>query len=134
MTTVIPCVMHHGGVKVLDMNRLNRWKEAHKQGEHFDMILEDGGSNALSPMAKKYYSIRDDYAHLNGYDKKYAHIELKYLFGVWYPYESPPKNRSVRLVEAYGELCWQLSLKEYDNDELAALVDLSQVALTEASV
>lgn len=134
MTVVIACAMNEGNIQPLDQNKLKHWKETHSQGEVFDMILDDGSSSALTPLAKRYFAIRDQYAEVNGYNKQYAHVELKHLFGVTFPYDNPPENRLVRLVDAYGEKEWQLSIKSYTADELRALVSGSEVALSEVSV
>jgi len=134
VTTILSCVIRKGHFRPLNPERVKAWKDAHKEGEVFEMILDDGASSALSPMGRKYYATRDDYAALNGYNKDYAHIELKHLFGVTYPHDAPPQNRLVRLVDAYGELEWQLSVKDYTKEELMALVNGSDKALVEASV
>lgn len=134
VTSIISCVIRKGHFRPLNPERVKAWKDAHTEGEVFQMILDDGTSSALTPMARKYFATRDDYATLNGYTKPYAHTELKHLYGVTFPQDEPPENRLVRLVEAYGEFEWQLSVKEYNKEELMALVSGSDLALLEASV
>ncbi len=134
MTTVIQCVLDGGKIRPLEQNKIAKWKEAHKQGEPFEMVLDDGSSSALSPLALKYFAIRDEYAAANAYAKDYAHTELKKLFGVSYPEDAPPMGRRVRLVEYHGEKVWLLSIADYTREELGPLVDGATVALAEVSV
>ena len=131
MTTVIECVMDNGGLRPLDQDKLREFKEAHKQGEHFEMILSDHTNQALSPMARKFFSVRDKYAKAAGYSKDYAHAELKHLFGVIRPLDGIPVGREGSVVEMYGELEWQLSIRDYDTDELATLLKGADHALME---
>jgi len=133
MTIVIPCVMHKGSIKPLDTSKLDQWKGAHKQGQHFEMVLSDSENQALTPLALKYFSIRDDYAAVNGYDKEHARRELEYLYGMTYPDNAPPTGRTVTRVDYHGYR-WFLSIKEYTPEELGRLVSGSDMALAEASV
>lgn len=134
MTTVVPCVLHKGTIKPLNQDRIAKWKAEHTDGQVFDMILDDGESIAMTPMARKYFAIRDDYAAVNGYSKDYAHVELKHLYGVTYPADAPIPGRLMRLVDAYGEKEWQVSITDYNKEELARLVSGADMALMEASV
>ena len=135
MTSAIPCVMNNGRIVPLDPERLAKWKASHKQGEVFDMILDDGTSAARSPMALKYFAIRDEYMALNGYTKDEAHIELKHLFGVTYNEERPvPEGRRVRKVNYHGMEEWQLSIADYTTEELKPLVSGADKALAEAGI
>lgn len=132
MTTSLNCVMDKGNVKVLDHDKLAQWKKQHKQGEAFQMLLSDETNSALTPMALLYFSIRDDYAALLGYDKEHARRELEYLHGVTYDEDSPPTGRRVTLMDYHGKR-WFLSLREYSTEELYRLVAGSDQALMEAS-
>lgn len=134
MTTVITCVMDNGNIRPVDQDKIAKWKRAHKQGQVFEMILDDGENQALSPLAKKYFAIRDEYAAMNGYSKEHAHVELKAHFGVTSDVDAIPTGRLGRVVEYHGEQQWQCSVKDYDTEELRSLVMRTEQALVEASV
>ena len=133
MTTIIECTMRNGRVVPLDAAKVEKWKTSHKDGEVFDMILDDGSSSALTPLAKRFFATRDEYAQVNGYDTDYATIELKYLWGVRAQPEAIPEGRNGKIVHIYDELWWVLSIRDYTNEELSRLVQGSEMALQEAS-
>ena len=132
MTTVLACVQRGGKIRPLDQDKIKRWKAKHSEGELYDMILDDGESSALSPLARKFHAIRDDYAELNGYTNDEAKVELKHLHGVTAP--EPPVGRTGRMVDYHGVIEWQLSIRDYTSEELGRLVAGSELALHEASV
>lgn len=134
MTVVVECVQRGGRIVPLDQKKLARWKDKHADGQVYDMILDDGESSALSPLARKFHAIRDEYAAVNGYENEHAKVELKYLHGVWTQPDSIPVGRDGRLVEYHGEVLWFLSIREYTTEELQRLVAGSELALDEVSV
>lgn len=134
MTTVVECIMDNGKIRPLDQDKLGKWKEKHKQGQVFDMVLDDHENQAMSPLARKYFAIRDEYAALNGYSKEDAHVELKALFGVTTARDGAPVGRLGRVVNYHGNEMWQLSVKDYSVEELQSLVMRTEKALMEAGV
>lgn len=134
MTTVIECMQNAGRIHPLDTDKLAKWKEKHRDGDVFDMILDDGTSTAISPLAKKFHAIRDEYAAMLGYDKEHAKVELKYLHGVYTGETQAPIGRTGRLVDYHGRVLWFLSIRDYTTEELQALVAGSDLTLQEASI
>lgn len=134
MTVVIQCVMNNGRIQPLQPEKIARFKDRHKQGESFEMILDDGQSSALSPLARKFHALRDEYASVNGYDNEHAKVELKALFGVTAPGDAPPVGRTGCVVEYHGKRVWLLSITDYSPEELERLVMSSQMALHEVTV
>ena len=134
MTSVILCVMDGGRIRPIDQDKLAKWKKAHKQGQAFEMILDDGESSALSAKAKKYFALRDEYADLGNHSIKHAHIELKHLHGFTRPVGLEPEGRLGRKVRYFDEEEWQLSIADYSEDELKRLLRGVQATLDEATV
>lgn len=134
MTVVVQCVLNGERIQPLQPEKIARFKERHKQGESFDLILDDGQSSAASPLARKFHAVRDEYATVNGYDNDHAKVELKALFGVTAPADAPPVGRTGQVVEYHGRLLWQLSITDYSREELERLVASSEMALHEVSV
>lgn len=134
MTVVTQCVQRDGKIVPLEQYKLKKWKKKHSEGQIYDMILDDGESSALSPLAKKFHAVRDEYAAVNGYDNEHAKVELKFLHGVWTQPDSIPVGRDGRLVDYHGEVLWFLSIRDYAPEELERLVAGSELALQEASV
>ena len=134
MTIQLECTIKDDRVIPLDPEKVRKWKDAHKPGEVFDMVLADSTSTALSPLAKRYFATRDEYAAINAYSKEWAHIELKALFGVSLPVDRIPTGRSGRVVDYHGERIWELSIRDYSADELRPLVDGATLAVAEAEV
>ena len=134
MTVVVPCAMRNGRVLPLDRTRLDKWKAKHKEGDVFDMILDDGTSTGSTPMARKFHALRDEYAELNGYSNVHAKVELKFLHGVWCQPDSIPVGRDGRVVEYHGEMLWFLSIRDYTAEELSRLVRGSELVIQEAGL
>jgi hypothetical protein len=134
MTLQLTCTIKDDRVIPLDSEKVRKWKDAHADGEVFDMVLADSTSTALSPLAKRYFATRDEYAAVTGYTNECAHIELKWLHGVWCPPDEMPIGRSGRKVEYHGEEIWQLSIRDYSSDELRRLVDGATLRVAEAGV
>jgi len=132
VTVVVECAQRKGKIVPLDQAKLERWKKRHREGEVYDMILSDYTSSALSPMAKKFHAIRDEYADMLGYDNEHAKIELKALHGVTAPADAPPEGRTGRVVEYHGRKIWLLSIRDYTLEELGRLVDGSELTYNEA--
>lgn len=131
MTVVVECVQRGGKIVPLDQEKLKAWKKRHKDGEAYDLILDDGDSSGLSPLAKRFHAVRDEYAEVNGYTNDHAKVELKHLHGVTAP--TPPVGRTGRMVDYHGIIEWQLSIRDYTPEELRRLVSGSEIALQEAS-
>ena len=134
MTLVVQCVQRGGKLVPLDARKIQRWKARHTEGQVCDLILDDYGSSALTPLAKKFHAIRDEYAALLGYDNDHAKIELKYLFGTWTELDAIPTGRTGRVVEYHGHRLWLLSIRDYTAEELQRLVAGSDLALQEVDV
>ena len=148
MTLILECTMRNGKVVPLDAAKVEKWKASHKDGEVFDMILDDGSSSALTPLAKRFFATRDEYARMNGLTNEHAKIELKHNYGVVYPIGAPPVGRLTRMIVEEGvkelgdhlrEIAYftvrelQLSIVDYTHEELSRLVQGSEMALQEAS-
>jgi len=134
MTMVIQLVVGKDRIRVVDHEKLLKWKKSLVEGQVFDAIFDDGSSTALTPLAKRYFATRDEYAGLNGYTTQSAHEELKHFFGMCYPPDSPPVGRTVRLVPYHGEMEWQLSVTDMDHDELSRLTEGATLAVAEAGI
>lgn len=133
MTVMFDATVKAGRLVPLETKKIDRFKGAH-EGQVFTVVLDDGESSALSPLAKKFHAIRDEYAAVNGYENEHAKVELKFLHGVWTQPDSIPVGRDGRLVEYHGEVLWFLSIRDYSPEELERLVAGSDLALMEASV
>lgn len=134
MTIVIECVQRGGKIIPLDQQKIAKWKAKHKDGSVCDMILDDRSSSASSPLARKYFATRDEYAAINGYSAEYAHTELKALFGTQSSPNAIPVGRTGKVIEYHGRAIWLLSIRDYSHEELQRLVDRAEVAVAEASV
>lgn len=134
MTSVVTCVQRGGKIVPLDQKKLDKWKKHHKEGEAYEMILDDGSSSALSPMGKKFHALRDEYAEINGYTNDAAKVELKYLHGVWTQPDDIPLGRDGRTLRYHGEVLWFLSIRDYTPEELQRLVAGSEMVIAEVSV
>lgn len=134
MTVQIECTIRGGKILPLDQDKIRKWKERHKEGNVFDMFLDDGASSALTPLAKKYFATRDEYGAVNGYSNEEAHIELKALHGVIAAPDAVPVGRTGRVVDYHGTKMWQLSVRDMTSEELGRLVSGAEMALQEASV
>lgn len=132
MTVVVQCVLDGGAIRPLEPEKIAKWKDAHKQGEAFDLILSDEESRGQSAKKKLYFALRDEYAGMNGYSNSHAHVELKHFCGVTRPVEEIPEGRRGTVVHYYDIVEWQLSMTAYTDEEMDRLLPRVQAAVDQA--
>ena len=136
MIASILCVCDQGGIKVLDAEKIAKFKKRLHQGQPVQMYLDDEKSMSEGALFKKFHALRDEYAKKTGYDNAYSKAELKHLYGVVIPYGPgfmPPLYRG-RFVEIYKNIEYQKSTLDYTTEELQRLIQGAERAIDEAGI